>query len=82
MEETLRKLDGYDQQVKNKAYFMKDAKLKGSRGGIIPGDQEAEEELIRTQLLIGKLKADGKYQGQKGNVLASNNGLKLKKVNL
>ena len=38
--------------------------------------------MIRTQLLIGKLKADGKYQGQKVNVLASNNGLKLKKINL
>ena len=62
---------------------MKDAKHRGgSREGIIPGDHEAAEELIRTQMLIGKLKADGKYLGQHGNVLASNNGLRLKKVNL
>ena len=54
----------YDDNIKNKNLYLAAIDPKGCRNGIIPSKNEARDEAIRAQLLVGKLKAEGKYMGQ------------------
>ena len=72
---TKQMIESYDQSLKLKTQFLSGMLPQGCRNGVIPGQNEARDEAIRTQLLVGKLKAEGS-----SDVLNVNNGMRIKKI--
>lgn len=52
------KLKAQSQQQKDYHDFMHSIKPSNSRQNIVPGQTDAQQEALRSQLLIGKLKAN------------------------
>jgi hypothetical protein len=73
--EIQNEIEAYDKNLKIRTQFLSGMLPQSCRNGVIPGGSEVRDEAVRTQLLVGKLRAEGS-----NTILNANNIMKLKKI--